>query len=291
MDRIVFLNGSFIPYDEARIPIMDRGFLFADAIYEVSAVLDGELVDNEAHLSRLDRSLTEIGIASPYSHAEWVVRQVELVRRNRLVEGIVYIQVTRGVAERDFGFADAMSPTVVMFTQVKTILESRLAVAGAAVITVPDLRWARRDIKSVGLLAQVLAKRQAAEAGAAEAFMVEDGFVTEGGSSTAFIITQDGVIVTRPLSSDILPGITRLAVLRLAAEAGLRVEERAFTVQEALRAAEVFYTSASTFVAPVVSLDGQPIGSGRPGPHARKLRTLYIELARASGRDVSAACS
>src|SRR5215211_3313717 len=200
MSRTVFVNGAFVPFEEACVPIMDRGFLFADGIYEVSAVVNGRLVDNEAHLARLDRSLGEISIANPYSAAEWTDLEEELVRRNGLREGTVYMQVTRGVAERDFAFPKDAKPTVVMFTQASEIVNAPAARTGVAVITVPDLRWKRRDIKSVALLGQVLAKQAAAEAGVAEAWMVEDGYVTEGGSSTAFIITTDGSIVTRPLS-------------------------------------------------------------------------------------------
>ena len=222
MSRIVFINGSFVPFEEAKIPIMDRGFLFADGIYEVSAVLNSRLVDNDAHLARLERSLKEIRIPNPYTAAEWTRLEEELVRRNGLVEGTVYMEVTRGVAEREFAFPADAKPTVVMFTQVKNISRSPAAEVGVAVVTVEDLRWKRRDIKSVALLAQVLAKQAAAEAGVAEAWMVEDGHVTEGSSSTAFIITKDGRIVTRPLSNAVLPGITRQSVLRLAEENGLR---------------------------------------------------------------------
>jgi D-alanine transaminase len=279
MSRIVFLNGSFVPFEEAKISVMDRGFLFADGIYEVAAVLDGRLVDNEAHLARLDRSLGEIRIANPYSAAEWTRLEEELVRRNNLTEGLVYMEVTRGAAERDFGFPAAnTAPTVVMFTQPKNIRRSPLAETGITVITVPDLRWKRRDIKSVGLLGQVLAKQAAVEAGAGDAWMIEDGFVTEGSSSTAFIITADGRIITRPLSNAILPGITRVAVMKLAGEAGLTVEERLFRLEEAHAAQEVFMTSASSIVMPVVSIDGQPIGGGKPGPLARRLRALYFEM-------------
>jgi D-alanine transaminase len=279
MSRIVFINGSFVPYEEARIPIMDRGFLFADGIYEVSAVLGGRLVDNEAHLARLNRSLGEIRIANPYSTAEWVQLEEELARRNDLREGLVYMQVTRGVAERDFGFPNDTQPTVVMFTQAKAMVDSPLARSGAAIVTVPDLRWKRRDIKSVALLAQVLAKQAAVEAGVAEAWMVEDGQVTEGSSSTAFIITKDRRIVTRPLSNAILPGITRRAVMRLAADADLTVDERLFSVEEAYDAAEAFYTSATSLVMPVVSVDGRAIGDGRPGELTRRLRELYLAMA------------
>ena len=280
--RIVYLNGDFLPFDEARVPIMDRGFLFADGIYEVSAILDGRLVDNEAHLARLDRSLGEIDIANPHTLAEWVGLQTELVARNGVTEGLVYMQVTRGVYERDFAYPPAgTAPTVMMFTQAKTVAANPLAAKGARVITVPDLRWKRRDIKSIALLAQVLAKQQAAAAGVAEAWMVEDGAVTEGSSSTAFIVTAGGTLVTRPLSTALLPGITRQAVLRLAAESGLGLEERLFSVAGAHAAAEAFYTSASAFVMPVVELDGKPIGTGAPGPHTLRLRELYLELARA----------
>jgi D-alanine transaminase len=280
MARIVFVNGEFLPFEEARLPIMDRGFLFADGIYEVSAVIGRRLVDNEGHLTRLARSLGEIRIANPYRDEEWVRLQTELIARNDLDEGIVYTQVTRGAAERDFAFPKDATPTVVMFTQPKTILASPQAETGIAIVTVEDLRWKRRDIKSVALLAQVLAKQAAAEAGVGEAWMVEDGAVTEGSSSTAFIITRDGTIVTRPLSNAILPGITRRSVMRLAQEAQLRVEERLFTVEEAHAAAEAFITSASSFVMPVVAIDGRPVGDGKPGRLTRRLRELYLDLAR-----------
>jgi D-alanine transaminase len=283
MSRIVFVNG-FVPYEEARIPIMDRGFLFADGIYEVSAVLNSRLVDNDAHLARLDRSLKEIRIANPYSAQEWTRLEEELVRRNGLVEGVVYMEVTRGAAERDFAFPKDTKPTVVMFTQVKNISRAPAAETGVAVVTVEDLRWKRRDIKSVALLAQVLAKQAAAEAGVAEAWMVEDGHVTEGSSSTAFIITKDGRIVTRPLSNAVLPGITRLSVMRLAGEHGLAIEERLFTLEEAHEAAEAFLTSASSFVMPVVRIDGKPVGAGEPGVLTRRLRQLYLEMAGAPAK-------
>ena len=279
MSRIVFLNGSFVPDDQAKISVMDRGFLFADGIYEVAAVLDGRLIDNEAHLARLDRSLGEIRIQNPYSASEWTRLEEELVRRNNVAEGLVYMEVTRGAAERDFGFpAAGTAPTVVMFTQPKNIRHSAVAETGIAVITVPDLRWKRRDIKSVGLLGQVLAKQAAVEAGVGDAWMVEDGFVTEGSSSTAFIISGDGRMITRPLSNAILPGITRVAVMELAREAGLTVEERLFTVDEAHAATEAFNTSASSIVLPIVEIDGKPVGTGKPGPLAKRLRALYFEL-------------
>jgi D-alanine transaminase len=284
MSSIVFVSGSFLPFEEASIPIMDRGFLFADGIYEVSAVLNSRLVENDAHLARLDRSLDQIRIANPYTAQEWTRLEEELVRRNGLVEGVVYMEVTRGAAERDFAFPKDAKPTVVMFTQVKNITRAPAAETGVAVVTVEDLRWKRRDIKSVALLAQVLAKQAAAEAGVFEAWMVEDGHVTEGSSSTAFIITRDGRIVTRPLSNAILPGITRQSVMRLAQEHGLKVEERLFTIEEAHAAAEAFLTSASSFVMPVVEIDGKPVGNGRPGALTRRLRQLYLEMAGAPAK-------
>jgi D-alanine transaminase len=279
MSRTVFVNGSFVPFEQATIPLMDRGFLFADGIYEVSAVINGRLIDNEPHLARLDRSLKEIRISNPYSAAEWTRLEEEIVARNRLEEGLVYMQVTRGAAEREYVFPKDATPTVVMFTQPKNMIASPLAETGAAVITVPDLRWKRRDIKSIGLLAQVLAKQAAAEAGVSEAWMVEDGLITEGGSSTAFILTKDRKVVTRPLSTAVLPGITRLSVMRLAKENGLTIEERAFSVDEALGAAEAFLTSASSLVMPVVSIDGKPVGDGKPGAMTRRLRRVYLDMA------------
>ena len=279
--RIVFVNGVYTPLADAKISIMDRGFLFADGVYEVSAVLGGRLVDNDAHLARLQRSLGALQIPNPYSDADWTGIEQELVARNRLTEGVVYIHVTRGVAEREFVYPHDMKPTVVVFAQEKNILASPLVTRGARIVTAPDLRWARRDIKSVALLAQVLAKQAAAAAGAAEVWMVENGFVTEGGSSTAFLISNDHRIVTRPLSAAILPGITRRAVMQLAARAQLVVEERAFTVAEAKAAEEVFYTSASNFVVPVIAIDGEPVGDGEPGPLTRQLSEIYVGFARA----------
>ncbi|MEN3930250.1 D-amino-acid transaminase [Microvirga sp. W0021] len=280
MSRIVFVNGSYVPFEEANISIMDRGFLFADGIYEVSAVVNGKLVDNEAHMARLDRCLKEIDIVNPYSYEQWIEIEKELVKRNELKEGCVYMQVTRGAAERDFSYDKSIKPTVVAFTQVKNIVNNPAAETGGKAISVEDIRWARRDIKSVGLLAQVFAKQAAKEAGAVEALMVQDGYVTEGGSSTAFIIAGDKII-TRPLSRAILPGITRLTVMRLANEKNLTIEERLFTLEEAFAADEAFITSATTFVMPIVSIDGKQVGSGKPGPLTKRLRALYLEMAGA----------
>ena len=277
--RTAYVDGRLLPLASASVSVLDRGFLFGDGIYEVCAVIGGRLIDNDAHLARLERSLRAIRLANPHSAAEWTAIEEEVVRANVLEEGLVYLQVTRGAADRDFAFPLDAAPTVVLFTQSKAVVRSRLAETGARTVTTPDLRWARRDVKSVSLLAQVLAKQAAADAGAAEAFMVEDGVVTEGSSSTVFIITAAGEIVTRPLSSAVLPSITRRAVVRLAAEAGLRLVERTFTVEEMLGAAEVFYASATALVTPVIAVDGAPIADGAPGPLTRRLRHLYLELA------------
>jgi len=283
LDPIAYVNGAYVPLSEAKVSILDRGFLFADGIYEVSAVLDGRLVDNASHLARLQRSVGEIALPLPESLERLTEIQRELIARNQLVNGLVYLEVTRGAdSARDFVFPKGVKPTLVMFTSVKDIINSAAAKTGIGVITVPDLRWARRDIKSVGLLAQVMAKQAAAEAGASEAWMIEDGKVTEGGSSSAFILTQDDVLVTRQNSTTILPGCTRKAVVALAEERQLRVEERPFTVDEALAAKEAFITSASLFVQPVVSIDGKQVAGGKPGPVTTRLREIYVEFARAT---------
>ena len=282
MSRIVYVNGRFVPESEAHVSIFDRGFLFGDGVYEVSSVLDRGLVDNSAHLARLERSLGELGMALPATPDEIVRAQKELIARNDLDEGTIYLQITRGPADRDFAYPAEPKPTLVMFTQKKSILDNPLAARGITVITVPDLRWRRRDIKTVGLLAASMAKQAALDAGAGDAWMVEDGVVTEGSSNNAYIVTGDGVVVTRHLGSEILHGITRAAVLRLSREHQIAVEERAFTVDEAKSATEAFITSASSFVIPVTGIDGETIGDGRPGAITTRLREIYIESARAS---------
>jgi D-alanine transaminase len=283
LEKIAYVNGSFVPLSEAKVSVLDRGFLFADGIYEVAAVLGGKLIDNASHLARLERSVGEIQLALPETTARIQEIQQELVKRNSLVNGMVYLEVTRGAdTGRDFAFPKGVTPTLVMFTSEKDIIGAASVKTGIGVITVPDLRWTRRDVKSVALLAQVLAKQAAAEAGAGEAWMIEDGKITEGGSSSAFILTQDDVIVTRQNGSAILPGCTRKAVVALAEERQLRVEERAFSVEEALAAKEAFITSASVFVQAVVSVDGKKIGDGKPGPMAGRLREIYIEFAKAT---------
>jgi D-alanine transaminase len=279
---VAYLNGRFLPLDQARVSVLDRGFLFADGIYEVAAVIDGKLVDSASHLARLERSTGAIGIALPLSLAEIEAAQKDLVARNNVQEGLVYLQITRGAdAARDFLPSPGIAPTLVMFVQAKPLLDTPAVRDGIAVATMPDLRWARRDIKSVGLLAQAMAKRAAADADAQEAWMVEDGFVTEGASSTAFIVTEEGVI-TRPYSQSVLAGCTGAALSQLAQESGLAIIRRPFTVAEALAAREAFIASASTLCQSVVRIDGQTVGDGRPGPVAMRLRALYIDFARST---------
>lgn len=280
--RTVYVNGAYLPEDQATVSIFDRGFIFADGIYEVSAVLGGKLVDCEAHLGRLARSCNEIQLPLPWSTAELVAIHKELIKRNNLVEGGIYLQVTRGAADRDFAFPVDTKPSLVMFTQARKIDDNPLARTGAKVVSCDDIRWSRRDIKSVGLLAQVLAKQFAATQGAQEAWMLEGGIVTEGGSSTSWIVKGDKLI-SRPLSTAVLPGITRKAVLALLDETGFTFEERPFSLAEALDADEAFYTSANAFVMPVIDIDGHRIGGGQPGPVARRLREIYLDHARKGG--------
>ncbi|AOF96873.1 D-amino-acid transaminase [Sphingobium sp. RAC03] len=279
---IAYLNGTFLPLNEARISPLDRGFLFADGVYEVAAVIDGRLIDSASHLARLERSADALGIRLPVSLAQIEAVQTQLIARNGVTEGLVYLQLTRGAeAGRDFLAAPDIKPTLFLFVADKPVLDVPAVRTGIAVATMADLRWARRDIKSVGLLAQVMAKQAARDAGAQEGWMVEDGFVTEGASSTAFIVTDEG-IVTRPYSQAVLAGCTGAALTALAQESGITVVHRPFTVAEALAAREAFIASASTLCQSVVRIDGQPIGDGTPGPVAMRLRALYIAFARAT---------
>lgn len=283
MSRIVYVNGDYLPEDEARVSIFDRGFLMADGVYEVTSVLGGKLVDFAGHAARLERSLRELDMASPVTMDELLAIHRELVARNGVEEGMVYLQITRGnPGDRDFAFPDpARTPsTLVMFTQSKPGLsDSPQARDGIKVIAIEDIRWGRRDIKTVQLLYPSMGKMMAKKAGADDAWMVEDGFVTEGTSNNAYIV-KGGRIITRPLGYDILHGITRAAVLRLAQEAQMEIEERPFTIDEAKAADEAFYTSASAFVTPVVAIDGAMVGTGKPGPVARRLREIYLDEAR-----------
>jgi D-alanine transaminase len=279
MSRIVYVNGEYLPEEEAKISVFDRGFLLADGVYEVSSVLDGRLVDNAAHLARLARSLAELKMESPLPPEEIEAVQKEMIARNKLVEGAVYLQVSRGAADRDFSIPKDARPSLVMFTQAKKLADNPAAQKGWSVIFVEDIRWKRRDIKTVQLLAPSLAKQAALDAGADDAWMVEDGFVTEGTSNNAWIV-KGGKLITRHLTHAILHGITRRAAMRLAAEDGLEIDERAFTPEEAMEADEAFVTSATAFVMPVVRIDGKLIGNGNPGSVTLRLRQLYIEEAR-----------
>jgi D-alanine transaminase len=279
MSRTVYVNGSYVPEEEAKVSVFDRAFLFGDGVYEVTAVLGGRLVDFEPHLARLDRSLDEIALAAPLSHEALLALHLELVRRNGLDEGLVYLEITRGSAERDFAHPERASPNVVAFTQNRPLIANPYAETGVKVVTIPDMRWKRRDIKSTSMLAQTMGKQEAKLRGAYEGWMVEDGMVTEGTSSSAFILDAKGVIRTQPLGRHILPGVTRRSILRLAALEGVALEERPFSVAEALDAREAFMTAASAFVLPIIEIDGVPIGDGRPGPVANRFRALYIEEA------------
>jgi D-alanine transaminase len=280
MSRTVYVNGRYVPEAEAKVSIFDRAFLFGDGVYEVTAVLAGRPIDMEGHLARLDRSLVEMAIAPPLTDAELRALHQELIARNRLDEGVVYLEITRGVADRDFAYPEATRPTVAAFTQARALIYNPYAASGVKVITLPDIRWKRRDIKSTALLAQAMGKQQAKIAGAYEAWMVESGVVTEGTSSTAFILNAQGIVRTQPLGHHILPGVTRRAVMRLAEVESITVEERPFTVAEAQDAREAFLTAASAFVLAVVEIDGRKIGDGKPGPIAKLFRQLYVEEAR-----------
>jgi len=280
MGRTVYVNGDWLPEEEAKISVFDRGFLFADGVYEVTSVLDGRLVDFHGHLARLHRSLGALEMAPPVADEALLAIHREIVAKNAVAEGMVYLQITRGAADRDFAWPVAPSPSLVLFTQGRPLVDTAAARDGIRVITVPDIRWARRDIKTVQLLAPSMGKMTARKADADDAWMVEGGVVTEATSSNAWIVTRDGALVTRSLSNAILHGITRAATLRLAHAGGLRVEERPFTVAEATAAAEAFVTAASAFVTPVVAIDGQPLGDGRPGPVTRRLREAYVAEAR-----------
>jgi D-alanine transaminase len=283
MTRTVYVNGAYVPENEAKISVFDRGFLMADGVYEVTSVLDGKLIDFAGHAKRLERSLGELDMPHPACLPDLLDIHRELVRQNDITDGLVYLQITRGApADRDFAFPDpeTTEPTVVLFTQNKPgLANSPVAKKGIKVISIEDQRWARRDIKTVQLLFPSMGKMMAKAAGADDAWMVEDGAVTEGTSNNAYII-KNNTIITRHLGNEILHGITRAAVLRFAKEAQMKVEERSFTIEEAQAADEAFITSASTFVMPVVEIDGAAIGTGTPGPVAARLREIYLDESR-----------
>jgi len=273
--RIAYVNGRYVPHAEAAVHIEDRGYQFADGVYEVLAVYKGRLIDEEGHVRRLDRSLRELRIDWPVTPRVLAVLMREVVRRNRLQDGVIYLQVTRGVAPRDHPFPSGATPSLVMTTKAKDLDTLKGGVPGR-VITFPDQRWARPDIKTVALLPNCLARQQAQEAGCYEAWLIDrDGRITEGTASNAWIVTGDGELVTRNADENaILNGITRLAVLDLARDAKVRLVERPFTVDEAKGAAEAFLTSTSSFVKPVIEIDGRKVGDGKPGPVTRKLAQL-----------------
>jgi D-alanine transaminase len=282
MSRTVYVNGAYLPEEEATVSIFDRGFLMADAVYEVTSVLDGKLIDFAGHAARLARSLSELEMAAPVTDADLLTIHRELVARNEVVDGMVYLQITRGnPGDRDFAYPAASVPgTVVLFTQSKPgLADNPQAKVGMKVVTVEDQRWGRRDIKTVQLLFPSMAKMMAKAAHVDDAWLVSEGMVNEGTSNNAYIV-KGGRIITRHLGHEILHGITRAAVLRFAREAQMEVEERAFSVEEAKGADEAFITSASAFVMPVVEVDGVALGSGKPGPVAARLREIYLEEVR-----------
>jgi D-alanine transaminase len=284
MGRIAYVNGRFTPHGEACVHIEDRGYQFADAVYEVWAVFGGKLADPEGHFARLERSLSELDIPMPMSRRALTLVLRETLRRNSISEGLVYLQVSRGVARRDHTYAAGLRPSIVITANpIDRAASEARAARGVAVITTPENRWGRCDIKTVGLLPNVLAKQKAKAQGAVEAWFVDDlGLVTEGGSSNAWIVDRDGRLRTRDTNANILRGVTRLSLIDLAREAGLKVEERPFTPEEAKAAKEAFITGAGTLVLPVVKVDGKAVGDGKPGPVAARLRRLYIDRAKAT---------
>jgi len=282
MSRVAYVNGRFLPHGEATVHVEDRGYQFADAIYEVWAVLGGRLADFQGHMDRLHRSMDELRIDYPMSRAALTSVLRETVRRNRLVNGLLYIQISRGVARRDHAFpSPAVPPSLVLTCKPMDVAAMNAkAEKGVAVITRPDQRWGRCDIKTVGLLPNILAKQAAREAGAAEAWLVDEmGLVTEGSSTNAWIVDADGVLRTRDTQCNILRGVTRMNLLEIARSEGVTFAERPFSVDEAKGAREAFFTAASAFLTPVVSIDGARIGEGKPGPLTLKLRELYLRQA------------
>ena len=279
MGRTVYLNGQYMPEDDARISPFDRGFLFADGVYEVTPVVNGKLLDAERMMQRLENSLASLGLGWPMEPQAFLAMHEELIVRNKLREGMIYAQITRGVAERDFPFPPDAMPTVFAFPKRLDVVNNMRAETGVAVALVEELRWKRRDVKSVALLGQVLARQAAVERRAAEGWMVEDGLVTEGTASSAFIV-KDGVIITSPLEVEgrprILPGIRRAILLEIAEAEGIPVELKPFSPQEAQAADEAFMSAATFGLLPVVDIDGVTIGDGKPGPVSRKLRELYF---------------
>jgi len=286
MSRVAYVNGRYLPHRDACVHIEDRGFQFADGCYEVVAIRNGVFIDAGLHLQRLRRSLAALSIDFPMSDAALTVAMTEVVRRNLVREGYVYLQITRGAAARDFVFPAKARPTLVMTARSKPLVDATLFAKGIKVITIPDQRWARPDIKSVALLPNALGKEEAKRAGAFEAWQVDrDGNVTEGTSSNAWIVTKTGEVVTRQADRGILNGVTRQGLLRVVAASGFRISERAFSVAEAKTATEALLTSSTNFVLPVVAIDDTPIGDGKPGALAKQLAALYLDYAAGGGSD------
>lgn len=281
MSRTVYVNDAWLDEQDAKISVFDRGFTFADAIYEVTAVLDGKLVEYPGHVARLKRSLKALQINIDLSDDDMLEVHREIVRRNALDNGLIYLQISRGAEDRDFLFSRDLKPTIVLYTQPKDILSQPKWREGLKLISYPEGRWSNRQIKTVQLLYSSLAKMEAHDSGADDVVFVEDGFVTESSGSNFHIVTQDGTVVTRELSNALLHGITRGSLLEIARNGGFKVEERAFTLEEVHAASEAFITAATAFVTPVVMLDGKAIGTGKPGPVVEKLRELYIADRRA----------
>ncbi len=284
MPRIAYVNGTYVPLRDAAVSIEDRGYLFADAVYEVWSVFDGLLADLDGHLNRLERSLRELKIDMPMPASSLLVVLTEVIRRNNIREGMVYLQISRGAAPRDHVFPVGVKPAVVITAKpVDRYAAARRAEAGIKAITAPDIRWGRCDIKTVGLLPNVLAKQAAKEQGAGEViFFDRDNCVTEGGSTNVYIVGKDNIIRTRSLAANILAGVTRLNLIGVADQAGLQIDEQPFTVDDMKAAREVFVTAATSLVLPVVMIDDTMIGDGAPGPVASSLRELYIDHARAT---------
>ncbi len=281
MSRIAYVNGRYVPHGEAAVHVEDRGYQFADGVYEVIAVMAGRQVDAGPHLDRLERSLRELAIEMPMTRRALQVVIRETIRRNRVRDGIVYVQITRGVAPRDHPFPENVRPAVVVTARAMPAKPRALVEEGVAVVTIPDIRWRRCDIKSIALLPNVLGKQAAREAGAYEAWLVDDdGLVTEGTSTNAWIVTADGELVTRSLSNAILSGITRRAVIEIARRRGMPLVERAFSVEEAKSAREAFITSTTSHVLPVTRIDDAVVGNGRAGTLSLALRDRYLEYAR-----------
>ena len=272
----VFVNGEFLPSKEAKVSAFDRGFIFGDGIYEVVPVINSRLVDREGFWHRFERSLDQIELKLPYDKEKFEEILYEIISRNALKEGGIYMQITRGAAPRDFYFIENLTPSIFIFCYEASVIDNPLAKSGIEIVSVPDIRWKRRDIKSVSLLAQCYAKNEAHKKGAYEGFMVEDGYVTEGCSSSAFIIKYK-TLITKPLSNEILPGIRRKKLLNLAREVGLKVEQRKFSMQEVYDADEAFISAATLILLPVIKADGKLINGGRIGEFAPKLRELYAK--------------